>query len=152
MKLVASCSVVRRHGESWPFWPDGWPDGVDRIIIIVLDPDPSGDVVVAHGIDPDRKHGRGRIVFETELRRADLGAFIKTVVDGGKLATARGLGEPAVADRTASAQNVVVMSNPDPDHPTRRLVLALAAALHSDQNLAEAVANRYLRRLGGKDI
>ena len=165
MKFVTSLSVDRMHGASIPFWPHG----VKRLVVVVVHPDPGEDTLVAYGVDPDHGHGhgRGRVVFEAELPRARLSAFIKAVIDGDKavvdrhktvtmVETRAGAGEPGYPDAgelvsPCADEAVVVVSYRDPGDPGPKVALALASAIRSDEDLAEAVARRYRPRVPGKD-
>jgi hypothetical protein len=166
MKFVTSLSVDRMHGASIPFWPHG----VKRLVVVVVHPDPDGETLVAYGVDPDYRQGQGhgRVVFEAELPRARLSAFIAAVIDGNRAVVDRhltvGVTEGRVGTgpldyddagelvRPCADGAVVVISYPDPgDAGRKKIALALAAAIRSDEALAEAVARRYPPRIPGKD-
>jgi hypothetical protein len=165
MKFVTSLSVDRMHGASIPFWPHG----VKRLVVVVVHPDPDEDTLVAYGVDPDHRHGhaRGRIVFEAELPRARLSTFIKAVIDGDRAVVDRhktismvesraGAGEPGSPDTgelvsPCADEAVVVVSYRDPGDPGPKVALGLAAAIRSDEALAEAVVRRYPPRFPDKD-
>jgi hypothetical protein len=68
-----------------------WPRGGTRLIVVISDVDARGELIVAHGFDPDRPSGEGNVVFAAELARRDLGQLIRTVVAA------------AIADRDAEA-------------------------------------------------
>lgn len=132
MKIVASLSVERMCRESTPLWPPG----TKRLIVIFSHVHDEDDTLVAHGVDPDS--GQGRVVFETTLLRARLGAFVKALVDGDPLGAARGSSEDLSARRSIDPDEAAWVVRPDPQHPVRSIAAALAAAIDSDIELVDA--------------
>jgi hypothetical protein len=136
MKLVASLTMVYVRGTYRPWWPEG----ADRLIVIVLEPEPSGDLLLAYGVAPSEQRARSRIAFEARLRRADLGSFIREVVDG----------EPVLAgDRIdvveGRLRTATITGHPDLAPPMRKLVLTLASTLDAYRDRAELVTKRARR-------
>jgi len=85
--MKASASIERGHVRPASVWPRGG----SQLIVVISDVDARGELIVAHGLDPDRPSGEGNVVFAAELARRDLGQFIRTVVAA------------AIADRDAEA-------------------------------------------------
>jgi len=137
MKIVTSLSVKRMHGDSRPFWPHG----VQRLVVVVINPDRRNDTLVAYGIDPTRDH----VVFEAELRPAQLSAFIKAVIDGVTFASDHDTAALAGAEMRVllgggSDGNAVVLPDPDP-HPTGpKISVAYARTIDAANTLANEVS------------
>ncbi|TMQ13782.1 MAG: hypothetical protein E6J91_17350 [Deltaproteobacteria bacterium] len=137
MKLVASLSMVRARGACRPWWPEG----AERLIAIILEPEPSADLLLAYGIAPSPQRGRSRIVFEARLRRAELGAFIREIVDGEPLPAGRE-GIQVVESRRPTA---TIIGNPELAPSMRNLVFTLAGALDDYRDRAERATQRARR-------
>lgn len=131
MKFVTSLSVERPHSESHQFWPHG----LQRLVVVVSRSDHRHDMLVAYGIDPGVHHGH--VVFHAEFSPHRLSAFIKAVIDGDTVACAD--------------QAFAVRPHHDPADPGPKVALALAAAIRSQETLAEAVASRPPPHVRGKD-
>jgi hypothetical protein len=125
MRFVTSLSVERVNHESSHFWPHG----LNRIVIVVWQPDPHASTLIALGIDPD--HG-GRVLVEAEFPLALLSAFIKAVIDGVQGEIHRHCHRIA----TSAADHRFAF---DPRHPVVKASRAVAAAIRADERLAEAV-------------
>jgi hypothetical protein len=140
-RLVASSSVVRvtdgsgRHGSHRS----------RRLIVVISDPGIGHDLV-AHAIDPVGGEG-GHVVFEGEIPRANLGAFIKDVVDGHRPAPGRIAGDSTAVRGGLGLDGVADIPDRSSRDAVRRVVLALAASIDSDQRLADAVASGEPDRL-----
>jgi hypothetical protein len=149
MKFVTSLSVERTHGEANPFWPHG----VKRLVVVVSRFDDRDERLVAYGVDPVHHH----VVFHAELPAARLSDFIKAVLDGDKEVIHHhrtAIGEavrPLYSDTreaiaigaTEAGEVIVVVSYRDPADPGPRVALAFAAAIRSQESLAEAVASQH---------
>jgi hypothetical protein len=125
MKFVTSLSVERVNTESGHFWPRD----LQRLVVVVWQPDPSADILIALGIDPD--HG-GRVLVEAEFPLAELSAFIKAVIDGIEGEIHRHCRRIA----TTAANHVFAF---DPKHHVVKASLAVAKSIRADERLAEAV-------------
>lgn len=122
MQLVASLSVVRMRGESCRWWPER----AERLVVVVLEAEPTGDMLVAYGVAPSPGGRRSQIVWQAEVRRSELGSLTRALMDGDG--------------------DLTVVTNPDPASAISNLVFTLAAALHIDQQQAEFVAQQASRR------
>jgi hypothetical protein len=152
MKLVTSLSVERPSHEPGPFWPRG----VERLILVVLQPDRDRDTLVATGIESDGK--RSRLVFEALLPRDRLSAFVAAVIDGNATVIHCHRGHLDTAARTvidehaaAVAEGLHVVTFTREADRTLRIVLALAVAIRSEELLTEAVNNEHRHRAHDKD-
>lgn len=134
MKLVASLSMVHSRGACRPWWPEG----AERLIVIVLEPEPLAGVLLGYGVAPSGRRSRTRIAFEARLGGGDLGGFLREVVDGDLLSD--GSSDIQVIDRRQFAARLTV--NPDLPPATRNLVLTLAGALDGCRVRADARARR----------
>jgi hypothetical protein len=159
MKLVMSLSVDRISREPNVFWPPG----LLRLTVIVTQPDDDPERSRDHG--RDRRHdtlsavgihtdGRySRLVFEARFPRDRLGAFMKAVTTGDMtgLHCNKGKDEIAVQGTRCEPSSigvddcVKVTLYRDPETRELKTALALAAALHSTEALAEAVVSSYPR-------
>jgi len=130
MKFITSLSVQRTHSDPTPFWPAG----IHRLVVLVWQPDPKHDLLVALGIAPGRGGSRdhGRIVFHVELAREQLGAFIKAVIDGPHREIERHCHKSGTHAQLAAFHAAVVGI---------KASLALATSLSADEALAESVVN-----------
>jgi len=151
MKFITSLSVDRAPGASPPLWPHG----VQRLVVVAVQPEPSRNAVVAYGVDPDHDHGHGRVVFEAVMSRAQLSAFIKDVMDGDQAACDRHRliaalehrsgehGLRAAVDALASLleEAAIAIAYRELGDPGLKVARALAASIRTDESLAEAVAN-----------
>jgi hypothetical protein len=122
MKLVTWLSADRMRGAEGPFWPSQ----VKRLTVVVWRPDPHHDAMLAIAVDPDHDRGRGHVVADATLSHAQLGAFIKAVVEGKRIER----------DHCHDVTPV-----PDCGQRAHKTALALAKAIRADVRLAEAVLN-----------
>jgi hypothetical protein len=128
MRFVASLVVDRVVGDSKvePLWPEG----VNRLVLVVASADDGSGTLIAHGIDP----ALSCVMFQTHALRVDqLGAFVKAMIDGDAAVLADDTITVALA---ASNDNVVVTPNVPPKHVGPKLVAALAEATAANLDLA----------------
>jgi len=130
MKFITSLSVQRTHPDPSPFWPAG----IQRLVVLVWQPGPHHDLLVALGVVPGRGGTRdhGRIVFHVELAREQLGAFIKVVIDGPHREIERHCHKSGTHKELAAFHAALVAI---------KASLALATSLSADEALAESVVN-----------
>jgi hypothetical protein len=150
MSIFMSLSVERIHVKSQPFWPPG----TQRLVVIVsspdldgdtfVNPDSSGDLLVADVVDPDHDH----VVFRAELQRAQLNAFIKAVIDGAtpvtetqRVGTDSRISTTTIL-RDGKPQHGVIVPDPTPPHTPvveiRAVISSANADLTATQHISEA--------------
>jgi hypothetical protein len=107
MKFIMSLSVERPHADASTLWPHG----VKQLVVLVSRASSGKGGLIACGVDA----AGDRIVFEAELRPAQLSRFIKAVIDGDAPA---GPGDrpppPDLDDPGGIRPNTVVVPNPSP--------------------------------------
>jgi hypothetical protein len=138
IRLVAALSVVRvDHGSGQP--GRRVPPGSRRLIVGISETG-IGHALVACAIDPVGADG-GDVVFEHGMRRADLGTFIEDMIDGHEAPRARNAGASTATPGELGLDEATDIPGRSSRDAVRRVVLALAASIDSDQRLADAVAS-----------
>lgn len=126
MTFIASLYVERPSGFGISFVPPR----LTRLIVVVSTHDSPLNDVIAYGVDPDHTSPEvDRPVFEQGLQLADLGAFLKLLVDGGA----------AVTGPTAYAVDVT-NPGPKPPGPSAQLVLTYASTVGTGNTLANTTS------------
>ncbi|HET7506410.1 MAG TPA: hypothetical protein VFK02_35565 [Kofleriaceae bacterium] len=107
MQFILSLAVERPRGGASPLWPAG----VKHLVVLVARTGSTRGPLVARGVDT----AGDRIVFEARLKPAQLGSFMKAVIDGGAPATGRAGRPVARLDGIDGVDlNTVVVPNPSP--------------------------------------
>ena len=153
MKFIASLVVDRVPGDTKcaPLWPDV----VQRMVLIVVDPEDGGDPndgnrpLLGYGIDPVRRV----LVFGSQDLVADqLSAFIQAVIEGDNAVSEVGAAPRPIrislADRTGA---VVVIPDTPPPHtgPSLVTLIGLAVAKAANVEVAFAAASGPVATKGG---
>jgi hypothetical protein len=137
-RVVASLSMVRVDDGSWQLGRHG-SDQRRRLIIRISDPGIDHELV-ARAINLVGGDG-GDVVFEHEIPRADLGAFIRDVIDGHLAARDRNAGASTATRGGLGLDGDTDIPGRSSRDAVRRVVLALAASIDLDPRPADAVAS-----------
>lgn len=132
MRFVASLVVDRVVGDSKvePLWPDG----VDRLVLIVSSAGDGSGALFARCIDP----AHSCEVFQTrELHIDQLSSFVEAMIDGDAAVRGEGIITVALAATNGNdGGDIVVLPNVPPKHVGPKLLAGLAEATAASLDLA----------------
>jgi hypothetical protein len=141
MKFIMSLSVGRPHADASILWPHG----VKQLVVLVSRAGSGKGALIACGVDA----ADDRIVFEAELRPAQLSRFIKAVIDGDVPAGPGDGPSPLNFDDLDGVRpNTVVVPNPSPPSTGPKASLIEIATAIGEATSAPSTRRKRLRHAG----